>query len=178
MWEMKLLKAVSTCTPLRTFARTIAKGNGQRRVIVEGFAGRNFDPIEHFKLMDLRIAMNFRPVIGGFTGRFGLKQITARPNTGFLRFYSQTQRPNMTRHLVYDIQPPRIAIRGFNCTSTGPKIVGEIPKGPVTLPKAKEIYADERVVIQGFGGDAQKPVYKKMDLTNSTPRKVIKGFGG
>src|SRR5574344_2662582 len=56
MWEMKLLKAVSTCTPLRTFARTIAKGNGQRRVIVEGFAGRNFDPIEHFKLMDLRIA--------------------------------------------------------------------------------------------------------------------------
>lgn len=80
----------------------------------------------------------------------------------------------MSRHLVFDFLSPRIAVKVFsNDTQKGVRVVGEPPKPSVTLPKREELIAQERVVIQGFGG---KPVYKKMDTANSESRKVIKGF--
>mgnify|MGYP006916194600 CR=1 FL=1 len=49
---------------------------------------------------------------------------------------------------------------------------------PVSKNYTKELLAEERVVVQGFSSNpSSSPLTKKMDLTNSNPRVVVKGFG-
>lgn len=169
---------------IRTFSRTIAsKGNGQQRVIVSGFGGPNLNADTHFKMLDYMRKFNYRPVVKGFNYKLMdykpmiAKPLTGRPGTGQVKFFSQGRNIRMSRHVVYDFQPPRIAVQGFsNEVQKGVKVVGEPLKPSVTLPKREELIAQERVVIQGFGGDASKSVYKKMDSANTEARKVIRGF--
>lgn len=179
----KIIQNNSKVNSQKLFARTISRGNGQRRVIVSGFSGANLQPESHFRSVDCRNMFNYRPVIKGFNPKYinydymVTKHMTALPGKGIVRFFPQWQNPKMTRHVVYDIQPPRVAVKGFNMDhSTGVKITGEMPKQPVTLPSGKELIANERVVIQGFSGDSSKPVLKQMDLNNNKPRTVVKGF--
>ena len=169
---------------INTFSRAIkSNGNGQQRVIVSGFGGPNLNAEWHFRQIDFQHRFNYRPVVKGFNqnlrGYDGMitKHLSGKPGAGQLKFFPRGRSMRMSRHLVFDLLPHRIAVKGFsNDAQKGVKVVGEPPKPSVTLPKREELIAQERVVIQGFGGDASKPVYKKMDTANSESRKVIKGF--
>lgn len=172
------VKNVAKSVPINTIGRTIvSKGNGQRRVIIEGFGGRNLEPESYFKLVDIRNMSNLRPVISGFTGKFKVKQMTAWPGKGFVRFFPKFRLPKMSRHIVHDINSSRIEIKGFSADAA--QNAPSIKKINSTSNSPKKIeLAQERVVIQGFGGNPTKPVYKKIDTTNPKPRTVIKGFLG
>lgn len=174
-------KAAPKQAAIRTFSRTIAsKGNGQQRVIVSGFGGPNLDADTHFKMLDYLRKFNYRPVVKGFNQNLQVyKGIIGKkmPGNQRLKFFPRYRGKGVSKHIVPDIQPQRIAVQGFsNEVQKGVKVVGGPIKQPVTLPKREELIAQERVVIQGFGGDASKPVYKKMDSANTEARKVIRGF--
>ena len=156
-----------------TFTKTIcSKGNGQRRVIVSGFNGANLDE-NHFKLLDLYNRLNVRPIIAGFTGQKGMgRRLTATPGCGFTKFFPNFRLPRMSRHVVYDVQTQRQAIKGFSCDTTPEIVKRGTPQTAQTLQRPQ--IATERIVIQGFGGDTSKPVYKQINPNEK--RTVIKGF--
>ncbi len=190
MWEIKLFNAArravtqkTTTAPIMKFCRSIFRGRGQR-TIVSGFTGPNLDASTHFNfLYNLRIR-NLRPVIRGFGNQYDhipgmlVKQIPGLPGQTRLKWFPNFRIPNITRHVVYDLQPQRKVIAGFT-KDIAENTKGQIYTKPVKIPTGKELVAEERVVIQGFSTNTSTtPVTKKMDLTNSNPRVVVKGFGG
>lgn len=174
-------KTLSKRIPAVTFGRTISqKGNGIQRVVVKGFGNGNLDTY-HFRMTAFDNMLNRRPVIKGFTGQEGFAGISGIPGRGRVKFFPNFQTPNMKRHIVYDIQPPRTQVQGFRDLAGESKIASEAPKTPIALPKREDLIAKERVVIQGFGGNnntASKPIYKPLETDNGTPRTIVKGFRG
>ncbi len=172
-------KTAPKITKLNVYARTIAsKGNGQRRAIIKGFGGANLEETSHFNRLTNLNFWNLRPVVTGFAsdGKFYAKRISLPQNRARMRFFQNNNNLKMSRHVVHDIPSTRIQVKGF-CTHDK-NITGSLPTQPVKLPTKDEIFAQERVVVQGFGGNSAKPIYKQMDNTNSKPRTVVKGFGG
>ena len=162
---------------INTFGRTVAqKGNGQRRVIISGFTGQNLNPAEHFSYIDKMNSLNLRPIIRGFSNSdIYAQRMSGTPLRGFVKFMPRKQNPKMKRHIVYDVEPPRIVVKGFSDSSTAIKITGH-PLSPATkLPAPKDLIAQKRVVVQGFVTNSAEPVYKDIDLTPKT-RTVVKGF--
>lgn len=174
-----ITKSIPKNPSLNVFARKIvSKGNGQRRTIVKGFGGVNLDETNHFNKIDNFNFWNIRPVVTGFSneGRPLVKKISLPQNKANIRFFPNYKSLRISRHFVYDIPTQRVQVKGFGGNTE--TVTGSIPTKPVKLPTRDEILAQERVVVQGFGGDSTKPIYKKMDNSNSTPRTVVKGFLG
>ncbi len=179
MWEIKLLNATmkaSAKRPVRslsrTFSRTIKQqGNGLKRTVVSGFNGPNLDEI-HFKRLSVLEQANVRVVISGFGGKKGLfKRIPGIPNRGFVRFFPISKSNRIQRHVVYDVPTQRRVVNGFSL-NTDPIIVS---KGTPNVPFQKPQIVTERVVVQGFGENTSKPIYKQMPTEEKT-RTVVKGF--
>lgn len=179
MWEMKLLNATMKASAKRparrlsqTFSRTIKQqGNGLKRTVVSGFNGPNLDEI-HFKRLSVLEQANARVVISGFGGQKGLfKRISGIPNRGFVRFFPISKSNRIQRHVVYDVPTQRKVVNGFSLSSD-PIIVS---KGTPNVPFQKPQIATERVVVQGFGGNTSKPIYKQMPTEEKT-RTIVKGF--
>ncbi len=155
-----------------TYARTIVqKGNGERRAIISGFSGPNLDE-GHFKLLNFYKNMNYRPVIAGYTGKKGMARLSALPGRGFLRFFPMLKNPRMSRHVVYDVQTQRKAIKGFSF-NTNQEIV-KIGPAQTSQTIQKPQIATERVVVQGYTKNSTEPVMKKVEP--SSQRVVVKGF--
>lgn len=171
-------KAVNT-VPIKTVGRTIvSKGNGQKRVIVEGFSGRNLEPESYFQLVNQKNFLNLRPIVGGFTGKNSAKVMTGMPGRGFVRFFPNFRLPRMSRHIVHDVNSSRVEIKGFtNEAAQAAPSIKKISSTSNQAPKKIEL-AQERVVVQGFGGNSATPVYKTVEQNNPKPRTVIKGFLG
>jgi len=180
----KFVKPNVSATP-KVFARTIVqKGNGMLRTIVSGFTGPNLDSKTHFLSLNFRNMFNYRPVIKGFSQKYNsyngmiTTPLTARPGKGFVKFFSLFKNSKLSRHVVYDINPPRRVVQGFASDVNGKlNIKGYVPSSPVKLPSGKDLYSDERIVVQGFGTTLpNKPVTKKVYFNSTKPRTVVRGF--
>lgn len=182
IWKLiakNITKNISKNPSLNVFARRIvSKGNGQRRVIIKGFGGANINEANYFSRIDNFNFWNLRPVVTGFSKeeRSLVRRISLPQNKANIRFFPNYKSPKMSRHVVYDIPTKRIQVQGFG--SHTESVTGSIPTEQIKLPTKDEIIAQERIVVQGFGGDSSKPIYKKMNNDNSKPRTVIKGFSG
>ena len=190
MWEIKLFNAArravtrkTTTAPIMTFCRSIFKGNGQR-TIVSGFTGPNLDAATHFNFLNNLRIRNLRPVIRGFGNQYDhipgmlVRKMSGLPGQTKLKWFPNFRIPRMTRHVVYDISQSRTVVSGFQ-NELKQVTQSAVNTKPVKLPTGRELFAEERVVVQGFSKNTSTtPVTKKMDLTNSNPRVVIKGFGG
>ena len=174
-----ITKTIPNNSTLNVFARRIAsKGNGQRRAIIKGFSNANIDETNYFSRIDSFNFWNLRPVVTGFSKeeRSLVRRISLPQNKANIRFFPNYKLPNISRHVVYDIPTQRIQVQGFGSHTEA--VTGSIATKPIKLPTKDEIIAQERIVVQGFGGDASKPIYKKMNNDNSKPRTVVKGFSG
>ena len=186
MWQVKLItgivnglkaagrgKKVVRKTPI--IARSIInKGNGQLRTVVKGFGNGNLtaDDVLKYAKNNSSIFGSFRKVVAGFTGKTGELQRVLPSMMSRVKFFPGFRIPKLTRHYVANANSARNVVNGFS-TSTNKAL-----KVNKALPNRKpvQMFQQERVVIQGFGGDSTKPVYKKTELKPTTQRTVVKGF--
>lgn len=169
-------KTVKTQSIPRVFGRAIKQtGNGMRRQIISGFGGPNLDE-NHFKLLNYYAQRNIRPIIAGFTGpKNSARYITAQPGRAIMRFFPNFQMPKMQRHVVFNVETKRIAVKGFtDSAEPGIKIVSNGTPGAAKIAAEKVTPATERVVIQGFGGNSAEKIMKPID--RNSPRTFVKGF--
>ena len=178
-----VIKKSTRRLPIKTFGRTIAsKGNGQRRFIVEGFSGRNIEPSSHFMRLARLNQANQRPVIKGFNPHYNefqgtiVKPMPSKINRGGVKFFPNFSTTRITRHIVHDNQKNRIKVSGFRPNDTNTQTVQQ--NTSIQLQAKDDLKAKERIVVQGFRGDASKPLFKQLDTSNATPRAVVKGFLG
>ena len=75
-----------------------------------------------------------------------------------------------------DNQKNRIKVSGFRPNDTNTQTVQQ--NTSIQLQAKDDLKAKERIVVQGFRGDASKPLFKQLDTSNATPRAVVKGFLG
>ena len=165
---------------VKKIARSIMQnGNGQQRVVVCGFTGPNIDLKECLENSDLLVKYGWRYAVKGFNNINAGTALHTCNQRQKLRFFPNFNIPKLLRHIVYDFQPQRTVVKGFQQNAvegiehTGSSI---LPAG-FALPKRTDLLANERVVVQGFGKHTASEAAKKtMDLTNTTPRVVVKGF--
>lgn len=187
MFGVKLFNVVKNARrktklkPMLTIGRSIFNGDGQR-TIVKGFTGANLDAETHFKFIEIMKAKNYRVVVRGFGHQYDaykgrlLKQLQGTAEKGKLRFFPIFRTPKMKRHVVLDMPVQRDVITGFgkNIKKANESFLEE---KPVKILQGKDLLSEERVVVQGFKQNTlSTPEIKKMDLTNNTPRVVVKGF--
>ena len=180
-----ILKNAETTTKTSSVARNIArsiwqKGNGQLRTVISGFTGPNVDLKDLMDTNALLIRHGYRFAVKGFNNA---NVGTAPHKCGFfqkIKFFPNFNFPNMRRHVVYDLKPQRTIVQGFQTdTSEAAKTTGSVISSCVMLPSNKSLFTNERVVVQGFNiNSSSEPAKRAIDLTNSKPRTVIKGFLG
>lgn len=167
-------KKIQASRRIITYARSIMqKGNKEQRFIVSGFTGPNLD-LSYFKKLSNANFWGIRPVVKGFHQYLEGFACTKNPQ-GRMRFLSKFDNMRLKRHVVLDnSNTSRVVVAGFENSSE----VTNIFKASQSLNKpiqAKELLAQERVVVRGFNTNIDN-VIKKMDLDNSTEVVVIKGF--
>lgn len=158
---------------MKTFARSIMKkGNGEQRIIVSGFTDANLDAT-HFKKIATENFWGIRPVVKGFCT--DKKMFCAKNHKGKIKYFPNFSTPQIKRHVVFDVNPPRTVVQGFNQTFSNTVSTNATNQTTPQPVKMKDLYAEKRIVVQGFGDSSKEPT-KKLDLTNSTERVNIKGF--
>ncbi len=186
MWGIKLITGVlnagkkivgSNTTKIDPVVtrRILNNGNGKMRCVVKGFGEGNYKPsdIVSKSLINNSRNLRFRKVIAGFTGEKGQVKLTSPQFASFVKFMPIFRIPKLIRHYVANASTTRNVIRGFNS-----KTQESLKTTKAIVQTTNENLNSERVVVQGFGGNASKPVFKTVTWQNSTPRTVVKGFNG
>ena len=183
MWLINAAKSGYNCARSKFVTRMIrSEGNGQRRFIVKGFDGPNLDAKTHFVWLEILKKFNHRPVVTGFTSNLPPKKImtvplSSPPDRALTRFFAGFNTPQLSRHVVHDIKPPRTVVQGFCTEAKSAVAVSDTVIKPVKLPSCNELMAKERIVVQGFTSNpSSTPVKKTMDTTPATERVVVQGF--